>query len=81
LGYGGRRRQGPNVGYDHAALIQAICRQYAAAQKAMPYDTMYAQCMYARATECRVPRRRPTLGFRGTAPSAEWNGVWSLAEK
>jgi hypothetical protein len=51
---------GPGVGYDRAALTQAICRQYAAAQRGMPYDTMYAQCMYARAY--RVPgfsRRRP----------------------
>jgi hypothetical protein len=50
---------GPGVGYDRAALTQAICRQYAAAQEAMPYDTMYAQCMYARATERRVSRHRP----------------------
>jgi hypothetical protein len=50
---------GLGVGHDRAALTQAICRQYAAAQRAMPYDTMYAQCMYARATECRVSRRRP----------------------
>ena len=33
---------------DYAAVTQAICRQYAASQRAMPYDTMYAQCMYAR---------------------------------
>jgi hypothetical protein len=34
--------------YDPAAVTQAICRQYAAAQHAFRYDTMYAQCMYAR---------------------------------
>jgi hypothetical protein len=44
-GHGGQRA---GVDYDRAALTQAICRQYAAAQRGMPYDTMYAQCMYAR---------------------------------
>ncbi|MBV9686917.1 MAG: hypothetical protein JO096_06875 [Alphaproteobacteria bacterium] len=34
--------------YDPAAVTSAICRGYAAAQHALPYDTMYAQCMYAR---------------------------------
>src|SRR5437763_6505923 len=40
--YGGHRRRaqtGPGVGYDRAALTQAICRRYAPAQTAMPYDT------------------------------------------
>ena len=31
-----------------AAEVAPICRSYAAAQHALPYDTMYAQCMYAR---------------------------------
>jgi hypothetical protein len=60
---------GPNVGYDHAALTQAICRQYAAAQKALPYDTMYAQCMYARGY--RVPGFSPSPdspGYQGEFP-------------
>jgi hypothetical protein len=39
---------GPGVAYDRTALTQAICRQYAAGQRGMPYDTMCAQCMYAR---------------------------------
>ena len=67
---------GPNVGYDHAALTQAICRQYAAAQKAMPYDTMYAQCMYARGY--RVPGFSPSPdspGYQGELPGpAAHNG-------
>jgi len=33
---------------DRVATVAAICRGYAAAQHALPYDTMYAQCMYAR---------------------------------
>jgi len=43
----------PGANYDRAAVVQVICRQYAAAQRALPYDTMYAQCMYARGY--RVP--------------------------
>jgi hypothetical protein len=39
---------GPGVGYDRAALTQAICRQYAAAQRGTPYDTMYASCRVLR---------------------------------
>lgn len=34
--------------YDRAAAAAASCRGYAAAKHALPYDTMYAQCMYAR---------------------------------
>ena len=30
------------------ALVQQICRQYAAAADALPHGTMYAQCMCAR---------------------------------
>jgi hypothetical protein len=33
---------GPNLGCDRATQTQAICRQYAAAQRGMPYETMYA---------------------------------------
>jgi hypothetical protein len=57
---------GPGVGYDRAALTQAICRGYAAAQKAMPYDTMYAQCMYGRSY--RVP------GFSSSPNSPGYHG-------
>ena len=66
----------PNFGYDHSALTQAICRQYAAEQKAMPYDTMYAQCMYARGY--RVPGFSPSPdspGYQGELPGpAAHNG-------
>jgi hypothetical protein len=50
-------------------VIQAICRQYAAAQRVLPYDTMYAQCMYARGY--RVPGFSPSLnspGYQGELP-------------
>ena len=60
---------GPGIVYDHAALTQAICRQYAAAQKAMPFETMYAQCMYARGY--RVPGFSPSPdspGYQGELP-------------
>ena len=62
---------GPGVGSDHAALTQAICRQYAAAQRSMPYETMYAQCMFARGY--RVPGFSPSPnspGYQGELPGA-----------
>ena len=40
--------EGAGKVYDPAAVVAAICRGYAAAQHAVPSDTMYAQCMYAR---------------------------------
>jgi hypothetical protein len=52
---------GPGVDYDRAALTQAICRQYAAAQRTMPYEMMYAQCMSARGY--RVPGFSPVAQF------------------
>jgi len=58
---------GPGVGYDRAAQTEAICRQYAAAQRGLPYDTMYAQCMYARGY--RVPGFSPSPdspGYQGS---------------
>jgi len=42
------RQTGPGVAYDRAALIQAICRQYASAQSGMPADLMFNQCMFER---------------------------------
>ena len=50
---------GPGVGYDRAALTQAICRQYAAAQRGMPYDRCTRSACMRGATACRVSRRRP----------------------
>src|SRR5262249_31680481 len=67
---------GPGVGYDPAAVVQAICRQYATAQHGLPYDTMYAQCMYARGY--RVPGFTPSPnapGYQGELPGpATHNG-------
>jgi hypothetical protein len=63
------RAQSPNRSYDYAAVVQQICRQYAVAQHALPYDTMYAQCMYARGL--RVPGFAPlpdSPGYQGELP-------------
>jgi hypothetical protein len=85
---------GPNLGCDRATQTQAICRQYAAAQRGMPYETMYAQCDWEKAlagfedclaiVPCDAPSKlflERIAQFRVTAPCAEWNGVWSLVEK
>jgi hypothetical protein len=55
--------------YDPAAAAAAICRAYAAAQRGLPYDTMYAQCMYARGY--LVPGFSPSPnspGYQGELP-------------
>jgi hypothetical protein len=55
--------------YDPAAEVAAICRGYAAAQHALPYATMYAQCMYARGYV--VPGFSPSPnspGYQGELP-------------
>lgn len=55
--------------YDGAAAVAAICRGYAAAQRTLPYDTMYAQCMYARGYV--VPGFSPSPnspGYQGELP-------------
>ena len=55
--------------YDPAAVTSALCRGYAAAQRALPYDTMYAQCMYARGYI--VPGFTPSPnspGYQGELP-------------
>ena len=58
------------------AMQEHLCRQYAAAQRGMPYDTMYAQCMYARGY--RVPGFSPSPdspGYQGELPGpAAHNG-------
>jgi hypothetical protein len=69
VGTAASAQTGPGVGYDRASLTQAICRQYAAAQSGMPYDTMYAQCMFARGY--RVPGFLPlpdSPGYQGELP-------------
>lgn len=61
--------QEPKQPYDYSAVVQQICRQYAAAQHGLPYDTMYAQCMYARGY--RVPGFSPSPdspGYQGELP-------------
>ena len=55
--------------YDRGAVVASICRGYAAAQHALPYDTMYAQCMYARGYV--VPGFSPSPdspGYQGELP-------------
>jgi hypothetical protein len=61
--------QGEREVYDPAAAVAAVCRGYAAAQHALPYDTMYAQCMYARGYV--VPGFSPSPdspGYQGELP-------------
>ncbi len=55
--------------YDRSAAGAAICRGYAAAQHALPYHTMYVQCMYARgyvAPGCSPSPDSP--GYQGELP-------------
>ena len=68
-GAGRPGRGGAGEVYDPAAAVAAICRGYAAAQHALPYDTMYAQCMYARGYV--VPGFSPSPdspGYQGALP-------------
>jgi len=61
--------EGAGESYDPVAATSAICRGYAAAQHALPYDTMYAQCMYARGYV--VPGFSPSPnspGYQGELP-------------
>jgi hypothetical protein len=44
--------QGPRQAYDYTALIQQICRHYAAAVTGMAPDLMFKQCMSER--HCRM---------------------------
>jgi hypothetical protein len=44
----------PGATYDPEAVVQAICRQYAAAQTGMPVDTMFAP-------PCAVERLRQRM--------------------
>jgi len=67
--------QGQSERYDAASVVQAICRQYAAAQHALPYETMYAQCMYARGYV--VPGFSPSPdspGYQGPLPGPFTHG-------
>jgi hypothetical protein len=61
--------EGAAESYNPAAATAAICRGYAAAQHALPYETMYAQCMYARGYI--VPGFSPSPnspGYQGELP-------------
>jgi hypothetical protein len=62
---------------DYVAVVEEICRRYAAAQHALPYETMYAQCMFARGL--RVPGFSPSPnspGYQGelSGPAAHNGG-------
>jgi hypothetical protein len=76
LGTAASGQTNPSGAYDRAAVTQAICRQYAAAQRVLPYDAMYAQCMYARGFI--VPGFSPSPnspGYQGELPGpAAHNG-------
>jgi hypothetical protein len=61
--------QQPNRPYDYSAIVQQICRQYAAVQHALPYDTMYAQCMCARGYRAPGFSLSPNSpGYQGELP-------------
>jgi hypothetical protein len=61
----------PDLAYDRAATIEAICRQYAAAQTGMPPDLMFSQCMSER--HCRPSSGPP--GYQCEAPGPmTWHG-------
>jgi len=62
---------GAGDAYGRAAAIEAICRQYAAAQTGMPADLMFRQCMSER--HCRVSSGAP--GYQCEAPEPmSWHG-------
>lgn len=62
---------GPSIAYDRAAVIVAICRQYATTQRGMPVDLMFDQCMSER--HCRVSPDPP--GFHCEPPGVlQWHG-------
>jgi len=61
----------PGVASNRAAAIQAICRQYAAAQTGMPPDLMFNECMSGR--HCWVSPG--SAGYQCEAPGPmTWHG-------
>jgi hypothetical protein len=55
--------------YDYVAAVEQICRQYAAAQRSLSSETMFAQCMFARGY--LVPGFSPSPdspGYQGGLP-------------
>src|SRR5262249_48117335 len=64
------RAQSPSETGNYTALIQQICRQYAAAQTGMPVDLMFSQCMSER--HCRVSG---AAGYQCEVPGPmTWHG-------
>ena len=62
---------GAGVVYDRAAMTEAICRQYAAAQTGMPKGLMFNQCMSER--HCWVSPG--STGYQCEAPGPmTWHG-------
>jgi hypothetical protein len=62
--------QGPHQAYDYTALIQQICRHYAAAVTGMAPDLMFKQCMSER--HCRMAG---SAGYRCELPGPmTWHG-------
>jgi hypothetical protein len=56
---------------DYAAMIEALCRQYAAALVAVPADPAFSQCMVER--HCRPSSAAP--GYRCELPQPmSWHG-------
>jgi Flp pilus assembly protein TadG len=67
--------QNPTQTYDAASVVQAVCRQYAASQHALPYETMYAQCMYARGYVAPGFSTSPdSPGYQGPLPGPFTHG-------
>jgi hypothetical protein len=62
---------GPNVSDKRVAIIEEICRQYAAAVTGMPRDLMFNQCMSER--HCWVSSG--STGYQCEAPQPmSWHG-------
>jgi hypothetical protein len=63
--------QRPSQPYDYSGLVQQICRQYANAQRGMPADLMFNQCMSER--HCRVASGSPAYYCELPGPMS-WHG-------
>src|ERR1700747_16983 len=61
----------PGAAYNRAAMIEAICRQYGAAQTGMPAGLMFNQCMSER--HCRVAPGSPRYQCELPGPMS-WHG-------
>ncbi len=63
--------QRPSQSYDHAGLIQEICRQYADQQVGMSPNLMFNQCMSER--HCRVSSSSSAYQCETPGPMT-WHG-------